>query len=311
MTKYSIVFYNIENLFDTINDPHINDDDFLPDAKKKWTKKRYKNKLRKLGISMSSIGKEEVGKTPDLIGLAEVENKKVLTDLLNTKQLKELSYDYVHFNSPDERGIDVALLYKTETFSPLHTDTFSVELFNDDGTPDYTRDILYTKGLLDDEEVNVFVNHWPSRHGGEDETEHKRLKASKTLSEAIESVKQENEQAKIIVMGDFNDGPYSKSVTQLEKSCQLFNPMRTLKSVERGSLTHSFDWYLFDQILFSYNFMEVTPDTLRFLEADIFDPKFLSVYSGKFKGEPFRTYVGKKYKGGYSDHFPVFAVLRK
>ena len=306
-TKLSVAFYNLENLFDIIDDEDTLDNDFLPSSDKKWTKKRYENKLRKLSFAISNIGLEDIGKTPALMGFAEVENKKVIEDLLDAKHLKELPYDYVHYDSPDERGIDVGLIYDTTQFSLTTSETFTLNLYDDEGKRDFTRDILLVTGILDNNLVHIIVNHWPSRRKGSQETEHKRLIASKKVEEIIELIKSKEEHPRILIMGDFNDGPSDKSVQNLTQNQSLYNPMAILKSRNRGSLSYRLEWNLFDQILISTNFFE--RDTLNYESAHIFDVDFLKLFNGKYKGIPYRTYVGKKYKGGYSDHFPVYIIL--
>jgi len=308
-TTYTIAFYNLENLFDIYNDATTYDDDFLPGTEKRWTKKRYDRKLHKLGQVISKIGFDETQKPPALIGLAEVENKKVLQDLIDSKDLEEYPYGFVHYDSQDERGIDVALLYDTTVFTVEQSKTYSVYLEDDIGEQDYTRDILLVSGILHSEKIYCIVNHWPSRREGEKESMPKRMKAAEKVVEIMNEIKTEDANAKILVMGDFNDNPSNDSVKFMVKQSELYNPMETLLSYSRGSLNHNFKWNLFDQILFSTNFFETQKNKLKFDEADIFDEKFLTQYKGKFKGQPFRTYVGKKYKGGYSDHFPVYVQL--
>ena len=308
--KLSIAFYNTENLFDIYDDKEKLDNAFLPDADRKWTEKRYKNKLRKLSFSISEIGHEITGKHPAVVGLAEVENKRVLRDLLDAKHLKELPYDFVHYDSPDERGIDVALIYDTDQFEVITSETFLVEILDEDFETDHTRDILLVTGKLNGEIIHVIVNHWPSRRKGADETAYKRLTASNKVLEIIASIKNEDENAMIIVMGDFNDEPESNSITRLTEKASLYNTVKTLKSFNRGSLSYDFKWNLFDQILISNNFFD-PKNALQFEDAEIFDVDFLKLFNGPYKGSPFRTYVGKKYKGGYSDHFPVFILLEK
>ncbi len=309
--KHTIAFYNIENLFDVYDDEFTRDDDFLPTAEKRWTVKRYKNKLRKIGFVISNIGQKETQKHPAIVGLAEIENADVLNDLVNSKHLEDFNYRFVHYDSPDERGIDVALLYDDNTFKVAHSETFSLELFDDDGEIDYTRDILLVSGLFEGLELHVLVNHWPSRRSGDNETEHKRMKASNKVSEIITEIKSKNPNAKIMVMGDFNDDPASNSIKQLVSDQGLFNPMNTLLSQDRGTTSYKNKWNLFDQIIITHNFFERKSKTLRFLKANIFDEDFLKLYDGKYKGNPYRTYVGKRYKGGYSDHFPVYMTIRK
>lgn len=307
----TVAFYNIENLFDLRDSRFTNDGDFLPESVKRWTPKRYKNKLRKIGFAISNIGRLETGKHPAIVGLAEVENAKVLDDLLDSKHLDDLDYDYVHFDSLDERGIDVAILYDTNVFKPLRTETFSVTLTDDDGSPDYTRDILLVGGILDGEKVHVIVNHWSSRREGQKETEFKRLAASEKVSEIIESITSEDDDAKIIILGDFNDTPQNESLKRLVEDHSLFNPFETLRSFTRGTVKHRRQWFVFDQVLISTNFFKSSNAQFEFFKANIFDADFLKQFNGPFKGAPFRTYVGKKYKGGYSDHFPVYTILKK
>ncbi|PNQ74978.1 endonuclease [Hanstruepera neustonica] len=307
---FAVAFYNLENLFDIYDDYLTNDNDFLPDSVKRWTPKRYHNKLRKLGLAISNIGKEETGTNPAIIGLAEVENNLVLDDLLASNHLRDLNYDYVHFDSPDERGIDVAFLYDTTVFEVEVSEVFPVNIYDADGTVDYTRDILLVTGFLYGERTYIMVNHWPSRHDGELETEPKRMLASEKASEVIQTIKSDNPEAKIIVMGDFNDDPNSESIKHLIHSNDLYNPMTTLLTNKQGTTVHEFEWNLFDQILISTNYFETAKGKLSFNRAKIFNVDFLKQFHGRYKGSPFRTYVGKKYKGGYSDHFPVYILLQ-
>jgi len=225
----------VENLFDLKNNKAKHDNDFLPKSFKKWTPKRYQNKLKKLGYAISKIGHQETGKLPAIVGLAEVENAKVLKDLISGKHLKNGHYKYVHFESLDERGIDVALLYNTTVFKVLHSEAFPVVLTDSDGTPDYTRDVLLVSGVLDGENIHIIVNHWSSRREGQN----------------------------------------------------------------------------FDQILVSTNFFKSSKSDFEFFKANIFDEPFLKISKGRYKGAPYRTYAGLKYKGGYSDHFPVYVLLKK
>ena len=307
---YTIAFYNIENLFDIKKDPSTNDKDFLPTSQKRWTLKRYQNKLLKLGEVIPKIGNEDNQTAPIIIGLAEVENKKALFDLINSPNLKDENYSYIHYDSPDERGIDVALLYKSTIFKVNHSETFSVYLERENGEQDFTRDILLVQGELNNEHINVIVNHWSSRREGIKETEFKRLEAANVVNTIIKELKQGDTNVKIIVMGDFNDNPNSRSIQLLEDESLLFNPFKTVWSYDNGSSSHNFQWQLFDQILFSTNFFDTTNSKLVFSDAKVFNSKFLTQIKGKYKGQPFRTFVGQKYKGGYSDHFPVFIELK-
>lgn len=309
--QYTIAFYNIENLFDIHNDPFTNDDDFLPTSDKRWTQKKYDRKIYKIGSVISQIGTDENATPPAIIGLAEVENKRVLKDLLASKDLQSINYDYVHYNSLDERGIDVALIYNKDVFTVNSSETFNIFITDEDGEIDFTRDVLLVSGMLGGEEIHIIVNHWPSRREGEEASSYKRVLAAQKNIEVVNRLKQENPNSKIIVMGDFNDNPDDDSVEELVAGANLYNPMQNLRSIDKGSLNHDFNWNVFDQIMLSINFLETKPSTLKFSDANIFDSKFLTQYNGKYKGQPYRTFVGKKYKGGFSDHFPVFIELRK
>ena len=307
----TVAFYNVENLFDLKNNKLKHDNDFLPGSFKNWTPKRYQNKLRKLGYAISNIGRRETGKHPALVGLAEIENADVIKDLIASKHLENCNYSYVHFESLDERGIDVALIYDTKAFKVLHSEAFNISLTDLDGTSDYTRDVLLVSGILDGEKVHVIVNHWSSRREGKKETEFKRLASSEKVSDIIDSLKKEDEHAKIMVIGDFNDNPHNKSIKRLVSNYNLFNTMETLRSYTRGTVKHQRQWFIFDQILVSTNFFKSSKNEFEFFKANIFDEAFLKLFKGPFKGSPYRTYIGKKYKGGYSDHFPVYLVLKK
>jgi hypothetical protein len=304
---HTIAFYNIENLFDTEDDQYTNDDDFLPHSVKKWTEKRYLNKVRKIGSVIVTIGDEHQEEPPTLVGLAEIENQTVLLDLLEHSSLESEYFDFVHFDSTDERGIDVALLYDVRYFKVISSEPLNVQLEDEDGTPDYTRDILYVHGLLEEVPLHLFVNHWPSRREGPEETEYKRLAAAERLLNKIGAITNDDAEATIVVMGDFNDNPNDLSVSTIEREGQLFNPFRRLWSPkEKGSSSHDFEWNMFDQILFSHRLLGSYDTALEFCNADIFDERFVTRWRGKFKGQPFRTYAGKRYLGGYSDHFPVY-----
>lgn len=308
---HTIAFYNLENLFDTYDDEFTNDNDFLPNSAKRWTVKRYHNKLRKLGYAISNIALEQTGKPPAIVGFAEVENRNVIEDLLKGKHLKDIPYGIVHHDSPDERGIDVAFIYDNRAFELIVSETFQLDIHDEEGERDFTRDILVVTGKLENNLIYFIVNHWPSRYDGAEETEYKRLAASKRVTEIIEKLRNENTDPKIIVMGDFNDDPSSRSIKNLIAENNLYNPMEAINQKRRGSLNRDHKWNLFDQIFISTNFFEPGKNELTFEDADVFDDEFLKLYHGPYKGTPFRTYIGKKYKGGYSDHFPVYLILKK
>lgn len=312
-TKHSyhtVAFYNLENLFDTVDDENVLDDDFLPEADRNWTPKRYDKKLYKLGTAISELGFDETDNAPVLVGVAEVENKKVLSDLIASKKLEEFDYDFVHYNSPDERGIDVGLLYQKGHFEVIHSESIPILLYNEEGERDYTRDTLYVKGVMHDEDIHIFVNHWSSRRDGSSETAYKRIKAAETVREKIDSIQQTEFDPHIIVMGDFNDNPTDDSIKKHLMRADLYNPMEKLLTIYKGSLNYKGEWNLFDQVIFSTNFFNYKKGTHSFASADIFDDHFLTNWKGRYEGTPFRTYAGRKYLGGYSDHFPVYVKLK-
>jgi hypothetical protein len=203
------------------------------------------------------------------------------------------------------------MLYDRARFKLFNSEVFTFSFKDDDGSPDYTRDILLVSGELLGELVYFLINHWPSRRSGNIETEHKRITASTNLQTIINTIRENSNNPTIVVMGDFNDDPASKSVTQLVANEGLFNPMETLISIDKGTTVHKGTWNLFDQIIISHNFFERKSKNLRFVKAAIFDASFLKQKEGKYKGTPYRTYVGKRYKGGYSDHFPVYMIVNK
>ncbi|CAM3409342.1 endonuclease/exonuclease/phosphatase family protein [Zobellia roscoffensis] len=306
----TISFYNLENLFDTIDDPKTLDDDFTPKGRKKWSLRRYKKKLYKLAKTISEIGNSETQSPPVLVGVAEVENQQVMEDLLAAEPLAHIKYSYVHYDSPDERGIDCGLIYHKDHFEVLHSEPIALLLYEEDGRRDTTRDILYVKGKLNNEEVHVFVNHWPSRRSGNTTTVHKRLLAAQTIIDFMATIEAKEANPNYIIMGDFNDGPKSESIRSLMESKTLYNPMEKLLTPERGSANYKRSWMLFDQIMVSHSFLNFEKGTHSFAHANIFDEHYLTEFKGKYMGSPFRTYVGNKYIGGYSDHFPVYIQLK-
>jgi len=302
----SIAFYNVENLFDTINAAHTLDQDFTPKGEKKWSPYRYNLKIQKLGKAISKIGQNKSTLPPALIGLAEVENKTVLEALIHSDALTHLPYDYIHYDSPDERGIDVALLYNKDLFKPLESEAIPILIYDAENIRDYTRDILFVKGKLNGKLVNIFVNHWPSRRLGTGETRLKRIFLAKQVHKKIEDLKSPN--SNIIVMGDFNDNPTNESVQNHLAIKGIQNPMLKLYKQGLGSSKFYGEWMLFDQILLSSSFFE--SKCLSFVKAYIYNETFLTDPKRKKKKEPFRTYTGKYYQGGFSDHFPVYVLLK-
>lgn len=308
INQYTFAFYNLENLFDIKNDPNKMDDDFTETSERKWNKKRFKKKIRNLGHVIRQIGYHDISHPPVLVGVAEVENAFVLRKLIESKFLKDKGYDFVHFESPDERGIDTALLYRKEYFKVLEKKAITVMLQNEHGERDFTRDILHVKGILENQVVHILVNHWPSRRAGAIETSYKRVVAAKKNKDVIAEITKEDPEAKVVLMGDFNDDPQSESIRKLV-GFDLYNPMELLHTKYAGSASYRGNWNLFDQIIVSNNFLKQHGNSFRFKEAKIFNAKSLTEFKGRNKGNPFRTFLGRKYNGGISDHFPVYGVF--
>lgn len=309
--KITIAFYNVENLFDTVDNPFTVDDDYTPNGKRRWNLKKYNHKVKKITSIISQIGLESSSIPPVIIGLAEVENSKVLKDITAHKNVSKFNYKYVHYDSLDERGIDVALMYNSDFFEVISSKTYSLLLKDEEGEVDYTRDLLVVKGKLNNEEVYVLVNHWPSRRDGEEVTAINRIKAANLVQKVISEIKEKEKDPKFIIMGDFNDNPTSKSIQDYLMRDDLYNPMKSLYKKGKGTLTHYKEWHLFDQIIFSRDFFDAEKSHHTFLEAKIFKKEWLKIYKGKYKGSPFRTYIGPFYQGGVSDHFPVYITLEK
>tara|TARA_R110002051_G_scaffold325871_1_gene432730 strand:- start:21019 stop:22008 length:990 start_codon:yes stop_codon:yes gene_type:complete len=316
----TIAFYNVENLFDIKNDTLSFDDDRTPEAKDQWTLDRYFKKIEQVTKVISEIGADITKTSPDIIGLCEIENRAVLEDLIQHKNLKNKEYGIIHFDSPDERGIDVAFLYKKAAFIPNTFRSHRLLLFNEDGFRDYSRDQLVVGGFLDDEQFYFIVNHWPSRSGGEARSKPNRMAAAELNKRIIDSIVKFDASAKIISMGDFNDDPTSDSLkkilrikgepTNLDPK-DLYNPMERLYKKGLGSLAYRDKWNLFDQLFFTSNLISKHKDTYSFWQAFVYAPSYLIDSGGRFKGYPLRTYAGGNYVGGYSDHFPVYLYLVK
>lgn len=319
--KVSLVgFYNLENLYDTINDPEKSDEEFLPGGTKKYTSEVYHDKLGRLADVLSQIGTDV---TPDglaLIGHAEVENENVLNDLYKQPQFKGRTYKIVHYDSPDDRGVDVALAYNPKYFKPVYSESLFVPVFNTDGTPRHTRDILFVKGLLDGEEVFVMVGHWPSRRGGEEASAPGRASAAGVCKHKVDSLVKINPNTKIIIMGDLNDDPVSPSVAKVlgakgdktkVEAGGLYNPWVEPYKQGIGTLAYNDSWNLFDQIMISSGFLSNNQSGVFYKDAHIFSKPWMVQTTGRYKGYPKRTYDFDNYMQGYSDHFPTYLVLLK
>ncbi len=318
----TIAFYNVENLFDFEDDPLTFDDDRTPNGKDHWTEEIYNAKLKNMAQVISEIGKEVTGTTPAIIGLCEIENRRVLEDLVNQEPLLNKDYGIIHFDSPDRRGIDVALLYRKNLFTPTQYKAHELIIYDNDDSSKrvFTRDQLVVSGMLDGEKIHFIVNHWPSRRGGEERSRHKRINAAKLNRQIIDSLFSEDPYAKIITMGDFNDDPSNSSIKEnlnakrkkedLELK-ELYNPMEEMSRKGLGTLAYRDQWNLFDQMIISTELTKKDYSSYRFYKAEIYNKEYLINSKGRYKGYPYRSFVGEGYTGGYSDHFPVYLYLIK
>ncbi len=311
-----IAFYNLENLFDTIDEPGVRDEEFTPQGAKHWNTQKYYHKLKHLAEVISQLGTELVPVGPVVMGVAEVENRSVLEDLVKQPAIADRHYQIIHYDSPDERGIDVALLYNPRFFRPEYTEKIPVHL----PINDKTRDILYVKGKLDGDEIHFFVTHWPSRWGGKERSEPLRIFVAKIIRAHVDSILKIDPNAKIIIMGDLNDDPTDPSVKQVMRTVDkprkikpdlLFNPMEKKYKKGIGTLAYNDVWDLFDQFMLSYGLLGKDKSSYKYYDARIFNKKFLLQKSGRFKGYPYRSFVGNTFIGGYSDHLPVYLFLIK
>ncbi len=315
-----IGFYNLENLYDTIFHGSNDDVTFTPNGAKAYTSKIFNDKLAKLARVLSQVGTHINPDGPAILGVAEVENKLVLDTLLRHPLIAERGYRYVHYDSRDFRGVDVALIYNPKYFTVERSRPVFVKI--PAGTKDaaYTRDILWVKGRLDGERVQLFVNHWPSRSGGQKRSEPARMAAATTVRNWIDSLDIIDPGVKTIVMGDLNDDPLNNSIVkglrtsgdiQSGKPDELYNPWITMYKNGVGTLAYQDAWSLFDQVLLSRSFLDKKQPGFFYYKHCIFKAEYMIENTGPYKGYPMRSYNGDVYRGGYSDHFPVYLVLLK
>ncbi len=336
---HTVAFYNFENLFDTINGSN-NDEEWLKDGAQNWTARKYKKKLDNLARVLSEIGTgENPNNAPTLIGGCEIENRRVLEDLVKQPKLIGKDYGIVHFDSPDKRGIDVALLYQKKHFKPTSFINIPLYIYRNNAakitkkeveevTDDiiepaldqrvYTRDQLLVTGFLDGEEVNIIVNHWPSRSGGEKKSSPFREAAGALNRKIMDSLIKINPNAKIITMGDLNDGSYNKSVkkeigaklkkTELKEPRDIYNPFEQMAKEGNASLFYRDAGDIFDQILVSEQFVKPEYDSFRYWKAGIYNKSYLIQTTGRYAGYPLRNSLTEP---GFSDHFPVYIYLIK
>lgn len=314
-----IAFYNTENLFDTLNDPAKNDEEFTPQGSNQWTSARYLTKLDRLSEVISQIGNEYVKGGPVLIGLSEIENISVLQDLSQTTLLKNSGYVPVLLEGPDVRGVDVGFMYRKDYFTLLSATSKRLVI---PGKEDFfTRDQLMVKGIVDGDTLFAIVNHWPSRRGGEKRSAPLRFAAAQLVRSTVDSILNVSPNAKIIIMGDLNDNPTDASVMKGLRAApdketaavtKLYNPMYEMYK-KRGLGSHAYrdHWSMLDQTIVSSGLLGDDKSSFKFYGAFVFNRPFLTQKEGTFSGYPLRTYVGSTFMGGYSDHFPVYLFLIK
>jgi len=318
-SKAIVGFYNLENLFDTINTEGVFDEEFTPEGKKNWNAQRYQLKKSMLAGVIKGIGDTANVKGPAVMGLCEVENISVIKDLVAHNELQDLNYQIVHQDSPDKRGIDVAFIYQPTYFVLDHYKAIPLFIYDDkDGDRIYTRDQLVVSGKLLGETTHFIINHWPSRYGGEERSRPARKKAAELCRSIVDSIHAIDASANIVIMGDLNDDPHNISVkNELRalikselKEGDLYNTLAEKHQQGEGTLCYRGTWNMFDQIIITQNLLNET-DGLNYKGSYVFVNSDLKVNEGKYTGYPFRTYVGKRYDGGYSDHFPVYMILEK
>ena len=319
----TIAFYNLENLFDTINDPtKLDEKSPIMDMKAGSRAKAYWSKIDNMASVLAEIGVDMAKTSPAIIGVVEIENKAVLEDLIANKHLKSKHYGIVHYESPDARSIDVALLYQKRYFKPMDSKSYELKLFDDDGKPYATRDQLLVTGLLDDEVIHIIVNHWPSRRGGEQKSRPSREKAAALNLKIIKDIKQEYPNPKVIIMGDLNDDPNNSSLRNVLKtkakkeglkSGDIYNPMDDMFKRGLSTLGYRDNINLFDQILLTSPLVTAKKEynSYKLYKANIFNPRYLTQKKGRYKGYPYRSWSGATFTGGYSDHYPVYIYLLK
>ena len=315
----TIGFYNLENLFDTVDDTLINDEDFLPNGANHWTEDKYEEKLTNMAYVISQIGIESAPAGLSILGVSEIENRKVLEDLVIQPSIVDRGYKILHHDSPDRRGIDVAFLYNPDHYQPQRLVPYPVMIYNEDGERSYTRDVLLTQGLFDGELMTIIVNHWPSRRGGEEASAPRRMAAARINRHLVDSLLNNDPNAKIVIMGDLNDDPTSPSIKnglratgkkKYVQTTKLYNPTFDFYRRGMGSNAYRDSWSLFDQVIISEGLLNARSG-YKFFKYNIFNKKFLVQKSGQYKDYPFRTFSGNTYQGGYSDHFPSYIYITK
>lgn len=314
----SIGFYNLENLFDTLDTPNKRDEEYTPEGRKQWDSKRYQQKLTHMAKAIAELGSTETPEGPAIVGICEAENIEVLKDLVATAPLKASDYQPILIEGPDRRGIDVGLLYRPNAFTVTNKHSHRLAMPNDSAFR--TRDQLVVSGKLYKEPFHIIVNHWPSRYGGEEKSRPNRIAAANLTRHIVDSLMALNDKGRIVIMGDFNDDPNNKSIEEHLKALpmppkaakkNLYNTTRTIFENGEGTLCYRGKWNLFDQMIISGNLLTKRPNGYKFHEVHIQNRPYLLQQEGKYQGYPNRTHAGGYYLGGYSDHLPVYLILKK
>ena len=319
-----VAFYNLENFYDTLDDPTIDDEEFLPTGPRNYNGKIYNDKVGKLASVIKQIGTDDEKMAcpdgPAFMGVAEVENENVLNDLVNHPLIKNRNYQIVHYDCKDRRGVDVGFLYNPKYFKVLDSRSLFVQLPGGSKNAYYTRDVLWVKGLFDGEVIHIYVNHWPSRLGGEERSAPGRAAAAMVSKKHIDSIAKAEGEQKVVIMGDLNDDPVSPSLTKVLKcksnvsevsAGHLYNPWVEMYKNGYGTLAYQDAWGLFDQIIIGNKWLDKKQDGFFFAKQRIFNREFMTENIGKYKGYPMRTWDGLTYRGGYSDHYPTYLVMLK
>ncbi len=313
--RFRIVSYNVENYFDTEDTPGKQDEEFLPNGRRHWNKKKYYKKQANISKVIASIG----GWTPPaIVGLLEVESEKAIRDLVKYSPLKNLKYKYIHYESPDKRGIDVAMLYQPYQFKPFLKKRIEVRSHKLRIT---TRDLLYVAGVLPNKDtLHLFLCHFPSRRGGKMKSEPKRIFVAQFLKSKVDSIMKSQKNPRIVIMGDFNDTPRNTSIKKVLnahkpksniQSNQLYNLSTQFQEKGKGTYKFRGKWQILDQFIVSGSLLNTENSlSLRASDMHIFSPKFLLKKDRTYLGvKPYRTYLGMRYNKGYSDHLPIYLDL--
>ncbi len=313
-------FYNLENFYDTVNNPMVDDEEFLPSAERHYNTHVFLDKVSKLASVLSQIGTDVNPDGLAMFGCAEIENDTVLNILINHKDLRDRHLKIIHYDSPDKRGIDVGFVYNPKYFTPLYSTNLFTKLPGGSKDSYFTRDVLYIKGIMDGDTIHVMVNHWPSRSGGEERSIPARAAAAGVDKRVVDSLMAIDPNTKVIIMGDLNDDPISPSLTKTlgtkgnkndVKVSGLYNPWVDFYKRGIGTIAYQDAWGLFDQIIISQAWLNKEQKGYFFSKAAIFNKQFLVQTTGKFKDYPKRTWDGTTYNYGYSDHFPTYITLLK